>query len=181
MPPTMSPVDLVILTNAPGELTTWVYPVLTELVNRQEEELGLNFRVSVVLSPCPHAAGNEAAIAAGFPLVQRVLAPEHFYKFLLWQHNWDWAARGVVLFLGGDQIFPILIGKRLGYQTLIYAEWEARWLAWGDRYALRHRSLPIPTPYLHKTRVVGDLMVDRHTSPRVADPKKIVLLPGSNP
>ena len=174
--------DILILSNAPGELTTWVYPVLRELGKRSEI---VNFRISIVLSPCAHASGNEANIAQNFPNVDRVLAPEHFFDFLIWHrtpNGWDWNQDGIVIFLGGDQIFPIIIGKRLGYKTLIYAEWEARWLGWGDRYAVRNASIKIPAKYADKVTVVGDLMVDQEvisSDKELNQKSKIVLMPGS--
>jgi len=183
--------DILILSNAPGELTTWVYPVLQELDKRLAKRAEKsNFRISIVLSPCTHASGNETAIAQNFPNVDRVLPPEDFFKFLLWNQtpDWEWAKDGIVIFLGGDQIFPIVIGKRLGYKTLIYAEWEARWLNWGDRYAVRNASIKIPDKYQHKVSVVGDLMVDRevyqvnakeNSKEKLAEKLKIVLMPGS--
>jgi lipid A disaccharide synthetase len=157
--------DIVILSNAPGELTTWVYPVLRELATRDID--AVKTRISIVLSPCTNASGQEAAIASQYPGVDRVLAPEYFWQFLLWgktpQSDWDWHDRGVVIFLGGDQIFPVTIGKRLGYCTIIYAEWEARWASWIDRFAARNESVHnrIPAKFRYKSEIVGDLMVDR--------------------
>lgn len=185
--------DLVILSNAPGELTTWVYPVLCELVKSKSN---LKIRISVVLSPCTNASGQEAAIASKYPGVDRAIAPEHFWQFLLWGKTpnpaWDWHDRGVVIFLGGDQIFPVAIGKRLGYSTIIYAEWEARWAGWIDRFAARNESVHnrIPTQYRYKSQIVGDLMVDRsevadlgdRPSEHITEPtsrRTIALMPGS--
>jgi lipid A disaccharide synthetase len=178
--------DILILSNAPGELATWVYPVLRELGQRPElVNFRADFRISIVLSPCNHASGNEAETAKNFPNADRVLPPESFFDFLLWNQtpNWEWAKDGIVIFLGGDQIFPIAIGKRLGYKTLIYVEWEARWMGLGDRYALRNANLKVPEKYRHKATVVGDLMVDREgleLDPQIKQQNpKIVLMPGS--
>ena len=142
--------DLIILSNGPGELATWVYPTLCALAEEMTD-WAIPLRVSVVLSPCSNASGQEAEIAARFPLVSRVLPAQNFMDFLLWgkttqgitvneagqtNHSsgqWDWYPKGVVLFLGGDQFYPLVIGKRLGYSTVIYAEWEARWWRWADR------------------------------------------------
>ena len=160
----MAPVDILILSNGPGEVTTWVRPVVKAL----REKLGNDrsqVRISVVLSPCPNATGREAAIALSYPQVDRVQSLEHFFPFLLWgktQDNWDWWDRGIVLFLGGDQFFPVVIGKRLGYRTLVYAEWDARWYRWLDRFAVTKQSIIAQTPpkYRYKFTLVGDLMAD---------------------
>jgi len=184
----MPAVDIVILSNAVGEVTTWVRPV----VRACREELGDDrslVRISVVLSPCSNASGKEAAIALSYPEVDRVQEPEHFFRFLLWgktAQNWDWRSRGVVLFLGGDQFFPLVIGLQLGYRTVIYAEREARWHRWIDRFGVMKPEIVarVPQKYAHKFTVVGDLIAEarRDGGERGALEVELVgLLPGSKP
>jgi len=157
-------VDILILSNGPGEVTTWVRPVVKAL----REQLGHDIsqvRISVILSPCPHASGKEAAIALDYPEVDRVQAPEYFWQFLLWgktAQNWDWRTKGVVIFLGGDQIFPVIIGKKLGYKTVVYAEWEARWHNFIDKFAIMKAQVAknVSSKYADKFTVIGDLMLE---------------------
>lgn len=181
-------IDILILSNAPGELATWVKPTVRELrhvLGRDPEAV----RISVVLSPCPNASGQEANIALSYPEVDRVQSAEHFFSFLLTGktvENWDWRDRGVVIFLGGDQFFPVVIGKQLGYRTVIYAEWEARWHRWIDRFGVMRSQIVdrSPAAYRHKLTVIGDLMAEvgrfkaSDTEPRE---NLIGLLPGSKP
>ena len=157
-------VDILILSNGPGELATWVRPAVQAL-RQQLANAGTQARISVVLSPCPHATGKEAQIARSYPEVDRVQAPEHFFRFLLsgkTAENWDWYETGVVLFLGGDQFFTVVIGKRLKYRTLIYAEWDARWYRWIDKFAAMKPEVfaKIPQKYANKFTVVGDLIAE---------------------
>jgi hypothetical protein len=175
--------DILILSNAPGEVTTWVRPVVAALRQRFNSEAA---RISVILSPCPNAGGREAEIALAYPGVDRAQAAQHFWSFLLQGRTadrWDWSERGIVIFLGGDQIFPVLIGRRLGYRTLIYAEWEARWLPWIDRFALMSDRVgtQIPLKYQAKITVVGDLILEASAQRQESaiDTLKIGLLPGS--
>jgi hypothetical protein len=49
-----------------------------------------DFRISIVLSPCTHASRKEAEIAKNFPNVDRVLALENFFDFLLWNKTPNW-------------------------------------------------------------------------------------------
>ena len=195
-------VDILVLSNGPGELATWVRPVVQAL----REHLGCDrtsVRISVILSPCPHATGKEAKIAASYPEVDRVQAPEHFLPFLLsgkTAENWDWHEKGVVLFLGGDQFCTVVIGKRLKYRTVIYAEWEARWYRWIDKFATMKQEIfdKIPPKYANKFTVVGDLIAevgDRKLdragtdkldragtgAPPLREMELIGLLPGSKP
>jgi lipid A disaccharide synthetase len=185
----MTAIDILILSNGPGEITTWVRPVVKALRNLLGYDCS-QVRISVMLSPCPHSTGQEAAIARGYPEVDRVQSSEYFFPFLLWGQtadNWNWRPQGVVLFLGGDQFYPLLIGKRLRYSTVIYAEWEARWYRWLDHFAVMNQSVsnPIPESYRHKLTVVGDLMADFAPTSlnflEMAVAPVIGILPGSKP
>ena len=178
--------DILILSNGPGEITTWVRPVVRAL----RQQLGADqARISLVLSPCPNASGKEVAIARRYPEIDRIQSAAHFFPFLLWgrtKENWDWRDRGAVVFLGGDQVFPILMGRRLGYPTVIYGEWETRWHRWGDRYGVMNQAIAdrVPEPYRHKVTVVGDLMADASRDGEGSQHSKealVGLLPGSKP
>ncbi|WP_424097197.1 hypothetical protein [Moorena producens] len=152
------------MSNGPGELTTWVRPVVKALRETLGNDRSL-LRISVVLSPCPHATGKEDAIAKSYPEVDRVQAAEDFLPFLLsgkTAENWDWHPQGVVLFLGGDQFFPVVISKRLGYRSVVYAEWDARWYRWIDHFGVMKPDIiaQVPKTYAHKFTIVGDLMAE---------------------
>lgn len=167
-------------------MTTWVRPVVQAL---RQQSPDVRVRISVVLSPCPHATGKEAAIALSYGEVDRVQAPAHFIPFLLWgktADNWDWSNRGVVVFLGGDQFFPVVIGRRLGYRTVVYAEWDARWHGWIDRFGVIKPEIaaPVKPKFASKFAVVGDLMAEVAGSSRcqVDNGSQLMgLLPGSKP
>ncbi len=189
MPDTIQPIDIIILSNGPGEVTTWVRPVVRAL----RAKLGIDrsrVRISAILSPCPNASGKEVQILASYPEIDRVQGAEYFTNFLVWgktADNWDWRTRGIIIFLGGDQFFPVVIGKRLGYQTVVYAEWEARWHNLIDRFAVMNAEVmaQVKPQYLDRFTVVGDLMVESQTdldpepNLHTNDDIKIGLLPGS--
>jgi hypothetical protein len=191
-----TPIDVLIVSNGPGEVMSWVRPVVKALRSDIEEDC-TQMRISVALSPDPHASGQETKILQGFPEVNRVQGPEDFWTFLLWgktAQNWDWHPKGVVLFLGGDQFFAIAIAKRLGYKVVTYAEWTARWLSWVDGCGLMNgRQLPqIPTRFQSKVRVVGDLIAEAQVLEPFSDPietslqlsenaELLGMLPGSKP
>ena len=178
--------DVVILSNGPGEVATWVRPVVKSL-----QQLEGKIRISVLLSPCPHSTGKEAEIALSYPQVDRVLPASDFFNFLLWgktKDNWQWHNRGIVVFLGGDQFYTVVVSKRLGYSSLIYAEWDARWYRFVDRFAAMNAKVieRVPKSYHHKFSVVGDLMGDValevKDKPTLAlNITKIGLLVGSKP
>jgi lipid-A-disaccharide synthase len=173
-------IDILILSNGPGELITWVKPVVQEL----RQQLGNDrnqVRISVVLSPCVHASGQEVAIAQRYPEVDRVQGSHQFFPFLLFgktKEAWDWRQHGIVLFLGGDQFFSVVIGKRLGYRTVVYAEWEARWHQWIDRFGVMKSDIALHASHRHadKFTVVGDLMAEAQS---LTPPANFPLVPSS--
>ncbi|CAD5952078.1 lipid-A-disaccharide synthase [Planktothrix agardhii] len=179
-------IDIVILSNGPGEITTWVYPVIQAL-RKQLQNKFFQVRISLILSPCPNATGNEVNIASYYPEIDRIQGAEYFWQFLLFGKtaaNWDWYQKGVVLFLGGDQFFTLVISKKLGYRSVIYAEWEARWWRYIDRFGVMKSEIldDIPQPYQAKLEVIGDLMADvtlSSSSAIVSEDIIIGLLPGS--
>jgi len=182
----VQPVDILILSNGPGEVATWVRPVVRSLRQQFQDQA----RISLVLSPCPNASGREVAIAQTYPEIDRIQGAEHFFSFLLTgrtAENWDWRDRGVVLFLGGDQFFPLIIGKRLGYRIVVYGEWETRWHRWVDRFGVMKPTLidRAPRRYRHKLTVVGDLMAEAGQAlkaEKTAETQFLIgLLPGSKP
>jgi lipid-A-disaccharide synthase len=175
--------DLVILSNGPGEVLTWVRPVIAEIHQQLESsQQRHHLRISVILSPCTHASGKEAEILQSWPEVDRVQAPEDFVPFLLrgrTADGWHWHDRGVVVFLGGDQIFPVVIARHLGYRSVLYAEWETQWSGWIDRFAAMNESALKTLPPRHRSKgtIVGDLMADAANLPRdQIDPQELQLL-----
>ncbi|MGB3536093.1 MAG: lipid-A-disaccharide synthase [Microcoleaceae cyanobacterium] len=188
--------DILILSNGPGEITTWVRPTVKAL-RQQEKSLNLNLRISVILSPCPHAMGNEAAVVEKYPEVDRVQKAADFWSFLLWgktANSWEWSPTGAVLFLGGDQFFTIAIAKRLRYRSVIYAEWEARWWRWVDGFGVMKPEIlnSVSPQYHYKFNVIGDLMADVSVATKTSSNLQqidgtqshlelIGILPGSKP
>ncbi|MGD1950788.1 MAG: lipid-A-disaccharide synthase [Leptolyngbyaceae cyanobacterium] len=180
-------VDVLILTNGPGEVATWVKPVVQQLRKYELDRL----RLSVMLSPCPHASGGETESLMSYPEVDRVQGPESFFGFLLsgkTADGWDWYEQGVVVFLGGDQLYAVWAAKRLGYRTVVYAEWEPRWLSWVDRFGMMQGDTTekMAAKYRSKLTVVGDLMADVESAASAEFPfapktQRIGLLPGSKP
>ncbi|BAQ65639.1 hypothetical protein [Geminocystis sp. NIES-3709] len=184
----MSNFDIVILSNGPGEITTWVLPVIKQ-IRAKLGNINDQIRISLILSPCPHATGNEVNIASKWQEIDRIQSANNFFSFLLWgktANNWDWYSRGLVIFLGGDQFFTLVIAKRLGFQSLIYAEWDARWYRYIDYFAVMNDAVieKIPDKFHQKCTIVGDLMADisilkEEENKTIQNSIKIGLLPGS--
>lgn len=172
-----APIDLLILTNGPGEVATWVRPVV-KAIRKTLGEDRTTVRISVVLSPCPHSSGNEVRVLNGYPEVDRVQDSEKFFDFLLWgKTDWDWHKKGVVIFLGGDQFFSLVISKRLGYRNVTYAEWDVRWASMLNCFAARNDRVKeqVSSKHKNKVEVIGDLMLDLEHSPKEYDSKSSLI------
>ena len=189
MPSPSAPATIVLVSNGPGELSTWVRPLAEQL----QHQLPLRPRtpdsawsLQLVLVPCPNATGIEHEVAAGWGLFERISPARRFWRLLLRPQRYgDWPPQGVVVFLGGDQFWTVLLSARLGYRHLTYAEWVARWPQWNDGIAAMGPAAAarLPRRLADRCTVVGDLMADLSASARSTEPlpegEWIALLPGS--
>lgn len=164
--------QVVLVSNGPGELYTWVKPVLDELRSRQPQ-----LSVSICLIPCQFAGGNEAAIAATFQpdalstpaeyvraaAVGAAPAPLIELARRLSEGSAGADTAGVVIGLGGNGAMAVALGKRLGYPAYRYS-FEPNWLAGLEGLlvpddAVRKRAVRGGAPPA-KTSVVGNLVAD---------------------
>ena len=180
---------VVIVSNGPGELSTWVKPVLDYLVEQNHKCINSNlpkYKLVLTLVPCPHATGQEFSVANDWQIFDLIIPAKRFLKLLLKPSSFgNWPKKGVVVFLGGDQFWNILLAKRLGYQSITYAEWIARWPRWNLHIAAMNEEVrnKLPKKFKKKCQVIGDLMADinNNLSPinEISNRKWIAILPGS--
>ena len=155
-----------LVSNGPGELATWVRP----LAQRLHRELSMrplqgqaSLGLHLVLVPCPNGTGIEHRVAERLGLFERILPASRFWWLLLRpRRHGPWPRQGVVVFLGGDQFWTVLLSARLGYRHITYAEWVARWPRWNDRIAAMGpaAAAQLAPRWRDRCRVVGDLMAD---------------------
>ncbi len=180
---------VVLISNGPGELVTWVKPLAEKLHSKilmkpREPQASINLKL--VLVPCPNATGQEAKAAKSWGQFEQIIPAKKFWDLLLRpkKHGF-WPSKGLVVFLGGDQFWSVLLSARLGYRHLTYAEWIARWPQWNDRIAAMSPTVRnrLPKRFRNRCAVVGDLMADVSTSAKAEAPlpkgKWVALLPGS--
>ena len=180
---------IVLVCNGPGELATWVRP-LAQCLHRElplrplqpQARMGLQ----LVLVPCPNATGSEHSVAARMQLFERILPASRFWWLLLRpRRHGPWPRQGVVVFLGGDQFWTVLLSARLGYRHITYAEWVARWPQWNDRIAAMGPAAAdrLAPRWRQRCQVVGDLMADLSEAARAERPlppgEWVALMPGS--
>lgn len=182
-------IAVVIISNGPGELSTWVKPVvdyLNQINNCSKDIEKLNFSLRLVLVPCPNATGKEYSVAKSWKIFELITKSKSFWKLLIRPSKFaKWPQKGIVIFLGGDQFWSVLLAKRLGYMNITYAEWISRWPRWNNIIAAMNKNVKknIPSNHRYKCKVVGDLMADikKNKSDSLNTEKKdwIALLPGS--
>ena len=178
-----------LVSNGPGELSTWVRPLAEQLHGLEPlrpRDPAASTSLRLVLVPCPNATGAEQRVAEGWGLFERVLPATRFWWLLLRpRRHGPWPERGVVVFLGGDQFWTVLLSARLGYRHLTYAEWVARWPRWNDRIAVMGPTAAgrLAPRWRQRATVVGDLMADLSALARQDAPLPagdwVALLPGS--
>jgi Lipid-A-disaccharide synthetase len=116
-------VEIVLLSNGPGELYTWAGPMLRELRLQAPD-----VRVSLGLLPCPFASGHEERVARGlgFDAISSVTESLAYIAGGPKPGAFAKKANGLVIGLGGDVSFPGRIGSRLGYPAWRYS-FEPYW------------------------------------------------------
>lgn len=155
--------QLVLVSNGPGELYTWVRPVIEEA-----RRAAPNARVSICLVPCQFAGGNEASIAGTFG-PDALTTPAQYLRSAARGGVPDElratnpALPGAVVGLGGGVAYAAGLGKRLGYPTFRYS-FEPNWhpglealLVPDD--TVRQRAVRRGAP-AGRVRVVGNLVAD---------------------
>ena len=185
------PSDIILVSNGPGELLTWVRPLAHRLHHDLVSTSAFSkARLHLVLTPCPHAHGQEGKSAAALGIFDQIIQAHFFWDLLVQPRRYRrWRPQGVVIFLGGDQLWAVLLAARLGYRHICYAEWVARWPRWCDRIAAMGVTAygQIPQRWRSRAQIVGDFMADvsqdQGISPSAQSPSPttIALLPGSKP
>ena len=174
----------VLLSNGPGELYTWVQPVLAEL--RRPPHAHLHIHIGLV--PCQFASGSETRIAATFG-ADSVSSPGDFARFMTLGRRLPGlehpAPDGFVLSLGGSAGMALDVGKKLGYPVYRYSfvpTWHRKLAALfvhDARAERRARLLGAPRGRLEQ---IGNLVAD---AVQLAEPAPgrgsphVLLMPGS--
>jgi hypothetical protein len=106
--------DLIIFSNSPGEVSTWVAPVVERLAGN--EKIASWYRIFLVIHPCQFASGNEHFVAESFPGIEHIITPKEYMRHLLtgsWKRQYGIKEEGIILSLGGSLKHPVLFKKRI--------------------------------------------------------------------
>ncbi|WP_413678974.1 glycosyl transferase [Prochlorococcus sp. MIT 0916] len=183
------PLAIIFVSNGPGELATWVQPLAKELHKQIELRPKSNSSLrslNLVLVPCPNATGNENLFAQKESQFENIVKAKNFWEMLLKPKKFGtWPSKGLVIFLGGDQFWSVLLSARLGYLHMTYAEWVARWPFWNNRIVAMSESIvkKLPRRMQNRCSVIGDLTADLTETAKIDNPlpsgKWVALMPGS--
>ncbi len=152
----------VLVSNGPGELYTWVGPVLREIRRRLPDA-----HASIALVPCQFACGAEAQIAASFE-PDALTTPAQFVRAAATgsaptELKGEEGEGGAVIGLGGNGAFAVKLARNLGLPAFRYS-FEPAWLTGLDALLLpdagtQQRALRAGAPSA-RTAVVGNLVAD---------------------
>lgn len=101
--------SLYLLSNGPGELLTWVKPLIPVLCKW--------FDVYLFLLPCQFASGREYEVASSWAGLKGVYSPLETWKFLLFGKSEGVAG---VLQFGGDTFYGRWFKRKLGAVYIVY-------------------------------------------------------------
>ena len=156
--------DLIIFSNGPGEVTTWVLPVVEAV--RERNDLKSKFRIILIIQPCPFGSGSEGTVAAEFEGVETVILPNEYLKILftgIGKSKYRFSREGLIFSLGGDLMHPVLFRKRIKGSHALYAYTKNP--GWGKYYEkIFVRHVDVKNKMLDhgissgKLSVVGDLV-----------------------
>ena len=183
------PLAIIFVSNGPGELATWVKPLAQELhkqISLRPRAKTSSKSLNLVLVPCPNATGTENFVAKNWLQFENIIKAKNFWELLIKPKKFGyWPSKGLVIFLGGDQFWSVLLSARLGYLHMTYAEWIARWPFWNNRIVAMSKSIVerLPRQIQNRCSVIGDLTADLTEAAKIEDPlpsgKWIALMPGS--
>jgi hypothetical protein len=173
--------EVVLVTNGPGELYTWTQPVLRVL-----REVDKNIRVVISLVPDQFTSGNETAIAESFG-ADAVTTPKEFLTYITTGIKPEGLSggKGVVIGLGGSVQMTLQLAKRLNYPAYRYSfnpDWNRglRKLFVHDERTFRNARLRGAPK--ERLGLVGNLVADAvQQSSRLENPGRphILLLAGT--
>ncbi|NQU17558.1 MAG: hypothetical protein HQ564_05775 [Candidatus Saganbacteria bacterium] len=172
----MESLEFILVANSPGELSSLVKPVVEKIKSVSSKLQPI--RTTLVITPCQFSSGREIQFAKSLG-VDNIITSEEYRKWILGiplKRELKFKYKGVVLYLGGDLMHPILIAKKLGYRPYAYLHGQkAGWKNLFKKFfvidqkakkELRHARIPG-----EKITIAGDLMINSVS----ADPKHEVI------
>ncbi|MEW5981247.1 MAG: hypothetical protein AB1806_02630 [Acidobacteriota bacterium] len=153
---------LTVTVNSPGEVSGWLLPLVDEL-----KCADISGHVTAVLTPCAFAGGLERTVLERTTGIDEVTALGPHLRALV-RDRWlsrrtAPPGRHIVLHLGGDRVYSLLIARLRGAPAWAYGTSSARWRSFAHllvpdartRSKLLARGVPAD-----RISIVGQLVVD---------------------
>jgi len=148
--------ELIVTVNAPGEVAGWLLPLAQHV-----KCIDPAVRIRAVLTPCPFAGGREREFLAAQPALDEVVELRPFLFGLL--RGRRRSRNSLVLHLGGDRIYSLLIAKLLGAPAWVYGT-SRQWSRWYQRCLVPNASTvdKLTRAGVDPNRIVavGEMVVD---------------------
>jgi hypothetical protein len=168
--------QIVMTVNGPGEVASWLTPLATEIKRARPD-----IRICAAVVPCVFSSGSEQTVIKSLPFIDAACSIEDTMGFIFRNRRPEGFSRGgegMIMHLGGDSIFTVLLSKRLGVPCLAYVERPIAFQGFYDRvyYSGFERA---------KGEVVGEMIVDAahartpERRPRANGRTTVGLFPGS--
>jgi lipid-A-disaccharide synthase len=156
--------DLLLFSNGPGEVSTWVIPIVEAI--RARKDLAEAYRILLIIHPCPFGSGTEHYVGEHIDGVEHVIQPREYMKILLTgigRKRYGFRRDGIIFSLGGDLMHPVLFRRRIhGHHTLYGYSHNTGWERFYRTIFVRNEY--VKNKYLtrgvqdDKIMIVGDLV-----------------------
>jgi lipid-A-disaccharide synthase len=150
--------QIVITVNGPGEVASWLTPLATEL-----KRVRPDLHICVAVVPCVFSSGSEKTVVRSLPFVDAATSVDETMAFIFRNRlpeGFRRNAPGLVMHLGGDSIFTVLLAKRLGVPCLAYVERPISLQGFYDRVFYSGFEHVPAKAVGERGKVVGEMIVD---------------------
>ena len=114
--------DLIIFSNGPGEISTWVFPIVERI--KRYPELDEKYNVILIIHPCQFSSGTEHIYVSQMNLFYKIIPPKEYLKLIFGLkrlRKYGIRKRGIIISLGGDLLHPVLFQFRSRGDYRLYA------------------------------------------------------------
>jgi lipid-A-disaccharide synthase len=114
--------DLLIFSNGPGEVSTWVKPFVEAVKARTD--LAAAYRVILLMLPCQFGSGTEYKVGRTIEGIEHVIQKRKFMRMLitgLGKRMYNLSREGIICSLGGNLMYPVLFRRRIKGNHRLFA------------------------------------------------------------
>jgi len=153
---------LIIQSNSPGEVSAWVLPFVQQFKKVKPEST-----ISVCLTPCQYASGEEFDVLTHSPLIDTVWTPKETLTMIKTRPFFSKKnSTGCVLFFGGDPLYSQLIGLKTGFPIYGYTEHKRSLGFLFKKTFFRHEVGDLMSERLHNLTIDKDAIREKYGLPQ---------------